>query len=203
MSANRWISGLSPSGQDLNVDVHKRVDAGMAMHILCLTENPWTVLDPTVNLVCRVDDLEILSAAHSRNVDLCKIDVATSCLQSSCLYWNVNLNVNLSCPLLLLCVWGRGGGEGLNAERCGVSAAQGVSTLVELLCSVTSSFSVLQAYERVMGLRRSSKSSLWFIRLDNSLDTMLSMRHLVLTSLHVAQLVPLFVLVTLWPVHAC
>ena len=53
--------------------------------------------------------------------NFCKIDVASSCLQSSCLYWNINLNMNLPCPLLLL--W-----EGLNAKRCRVSAAQGVST---------------------------------------------------------------------------
>ena len=52
--------------------------------------------------------------------------------------------------------------------------------MVELLCSVASSF-FLQDYERLTGLRRNKKSSLQFIRLDNSLDRMLSMRHIVLS----------------------
>ena len=81
--------------QDFNVHVNKRVETGKVLHRVCLAEYPWTVLDPTVNMVCRVDDLEILSAAHSRNVDLWKIDVASSCLRNSCLCCDVDLNVNL------------------------------------------------------------------------------------------------------------
>ena len=44
----------------------KRVDAGKVLHSFRHTENPWTVLDPTVNMVSRVDDLKLLSADHSR-----------------------------------------------------------------------------------------------------------------------------------------
>ena len=71
---------LSSSGQDLNVDVNKRVETGKVLHRASLAEYPWTVLDPTVNVVCRVDDLVTSQhLLHSRNVDLCKIDVASSC----------------------------------------------------------------------------------------------------------------------------
>ena len=40
---------FSLSGQDLNVDLSKRVDAGKVLRNFCRTENNWTVLDPTVN----------------------------------------------------------------------------------------------------------------------------------------------------------
>ena len=47
----------------------KRVDAGKVLHSFCPAENPWSVLDPTVNLVSPVGELEFSSAAHSRNAD--------------------------------------------------------------------------------------------------------------------------------------
>ena len=64
LQVSKQVHLCSLSSLDLYVDSSKRVDAGMALHILCLTENPWTVLDPTVNMVCRIDDLELLSVAH-------------------------------------------------------------------------------------------------------------------------------------------
>ena len=33
----------SPSGQDLNVDLNKRVETGKVLHRFCLAENPWIV----------------------------------------------------------------------------------------------------------------------------------------------------------------
>ena len=69
-------------------------------------------------MVCRVDDLAFLSAARSLKLDLSKIDVAFSCLHSSCLYWNINLNVNLRVSITCAV-------RELKAERCRVSAAPG------------------------------------------------------------------------------
>ena len=63
------LCSLSSLGLALCVDSRMRVDAGMTMRSFCITENSWTVLDPTVNVVFRVDDLKLLSAAHSRNAD--------------------------------------------------------------------------------------------------------------------------------------
>ena len=63
------LCSLSSPGLDLYVDSCKGVDAGMGLHSFCLVEKPWSVLDPTVNMVSRVDDLQLLSAAHSRHAD--------------------------------------------------------------------------------------------------------------------------------------
>ena len=143
-SANRLISGLSPSGQDFNVDVHKRVETGKMLHQFCFAEYPWTVLDPTVNMVFRVDDLEILCAAHLETWTCARLmwrPVACKVLVS----------MNLPCPLLLL--W-----EG-STRSAVASLLPRVSRPWWNCCAVWSlPFFVLQACERVLGLRRSGAS---------------------------------------------
>ena len=57
----KLISVLCPLLTWTSVSV---IDAGKVLRSFCLSECPWTVLDPTVDLLLCVDDLEFLSAAR-------------------------------------------------------------------------------------------------------------------------------------------
>ena len=124
------LCSLSSLGQDLNVDWNKCVGTGKVLHSFCQAENPWSVLDPTVNLVFRVDDLELVRVRY-------------------------------------MCC-----GE-LNAERCRVSAAPGCLDRGGTAVQCGLFFFFLQAYDRVMGLRRSSSklaSTRDFAHLDHTIN---------------------------------
>ena len=78
------LCSLSSLGQDLNVDWNKCVGTGKVLHSVCRTEKPWTVLDPTVNLVFRVDDLELVRVRYmccgELNAERCFVSAAPECL---------------------------------------------------------------------------------------------------------------------------